>query len=180
MKNVATTFDESGTSIALRLTLEEKHELALANVAKSTRLAALSDLSPGEAALALTMKRSGIGADHEAQRDRGTEAEPESAGLRETARGSGGREGVGVIPLVSAPAAVGLILPEKSKVRNATHHAANGLCSGASIHDDAAHSRRHRGTARGHLSPRKHSAERLFAKIAENWPEAIAPASELS
>jgi hypothetical protein len=37
------------------LTLEEKHELV-----KFTRLAALPDLSPGEAALALTMKRSAI------------------------------------------------------------------------------------------------------------------------
>ena len=42
------------------LTLQEKHELALAKVAKFTRLAALPDLSPGEAALALTMKRSAI------------------------------------------------------------------------------------------------------------------------
>jgi hypothetical protein len=42
------------------LTLQEKHEIALAKVAKFTRLAALPDLSPGEAALALTMKRSAI------------------------------------------------------------------------------------------------------------------------
>jgi hypothetical protein len=47
-------------AISKPLTLEEKHELALAKVAKFTRLAALPDLSPGEAALALTMKRSAI------------------------------------------------------------------------------------------------------------------------
>jgi hypothetical protein len=38
--------------------LQEKRELALAKVAKFTRLA--PDLSPGEAALALTMKRSAM------------------------------------------------------------------------------------------------------------------------
>jgi hypothetical protein len=47
-------------AISKPLTLQEKHELALAKVAKFTRLAALPDLSPGEAALALTMKRSAI------------------------------------------------------------------------------------------------------------------------
>jgi hypothetical protein len=47
-------------AISKPLTLQQKHELALAKVAKFTRLAALPDLSPGEAALALTMKRSAI------------------------------------------------------------------------------------------------------------------------
>jgi hypothetical protein len=47
-------------AISKPLTLQQKHELALAKVAKFTRLAALTDLSPGEAALALTMKRSAI------------------------------------------------------------------------------------------------------------------------
>jgi hypothetical protein len=47
-------------AISKPLTLQEKHELALAKVAKFTRLAALPDLSPGEAALAQTMKRSAI------------------------------------------------------------------------------------------------------------------------
>src|SRR3984957_8568043 len=47
-------------AISKPLTLQEKHELALAKVAKFTRLAALTDLSPGQAALALTMKRSAI------------------------------------------------------------------------------------------------------------------------
>jgi hypothetical protein len=57
------------------LTLQGKHELALAKVAKFTRLAALPDLSPGEAALAVIIKRCA---------NRGTQTEPEGAGLRET------------------------------------------------------------------------------------------------
>jgi hypothetical protein len=47
-------------AISKPLTLQQKHQRALAKVAKFTRLAALPDLSPGEAALALTMKRSAI------------------------------------------------------------------------------------------------------------------------
>ena len=54
----ASTTKAVNIAISKPLTLQEKHELALAKVAKFTRLAALPDLSPGEAALA--MKRSAI------------------------------------------------------------------------------------------------------------------------
>src|SRR6202042_3811424 len=70
-------------------------------------------------------RRGGVGADYEAQRDRGTETEPESAGLRETARGSGGRAEVGVVPLVSAAAASGLrsAIGRRERVTEATQNA---------------------------------------------------------
>jgi hypothetical protein len=57
---VAAPAKEVNIAISKPLTLQEKHERALAKVAKFTRLAALPDLSPGEAALALTMKRSAV------------------------------------------------------------------------------------------------------------------------
>lgn len=56
----ASTTKAVNIGISKPLTLQEKHELALAKVAKFTRLAALPELGLGEAALALTMKRSAI------------------------------------------------------------------------------------------------------------------------